>query len=35
MADKKKFKTTFVYDGDADIGDIFADIFASKIKEKS
>ena len=35
MADKNRLKTTFVYDGDADMGDLFADIFASKIKEKS
>lgn len=35
MASKGKFKTTFVYDGEAELGDIFADLIASKIKEKS
>ena len=35
MASKEKFKTTFVYDGEAELSDIFADLIASKIKEKS
>ena len=35
MANKEKLKTTFIFDGEADLGDIFADIIASKIKEKS
>lgn len=35
MANKEKLKTTFIFDGDANLGDIFADIIASKIKAKS
>lgn len=35
MASKERFKTTFVYDGEAELSDIFADLIASKIKEKS
>lgn len=35
MENKERFKTTFVYDGEANLSDIFADLIATKIKEKS
>jgi len=35
MADNEKLKVKFVYDGEVDLSDIFADMIAAKIKSKS